>query len=115
MQETTCRMISKLILESPRYLSLSSKAQALYPNLILHSDDEGIVESTKTLTLLKQSFPTLVELKEKGLIAFIDEKKEGQIVFIIDWNVHNRLRHPRQSVHSSLLEKYQKEQFDASK
>ena len=46
-------MVSKLIYDSERFLKMSVSARDLYTYLILHADDDGVVEAGTVLRLTK--------------------------------------------------------------
>ncbi|WP_373106561.1 DnaD domain-containing protein [Streptococcus lutetiensis] len=80
------RMFSKKITDSDKFLDLPLSTQALYFHLNMHADDDGFVDSTKTIKrMIGASDGDLRILMEQ---AFILPFESGVIV-IKDWRVHN--------------------------
>lgn len=79
-------MFSKKITDSDKFLDLPLSTQALYFHLNMHADDDGFVDSTKTIKrMIGASDGDLRILMEQ---AFILPFESGVIV-IKDWRVHN--------------------------
>ena len=79
-------MFSKKITDSDKFLDLPLSTQALYFHLNMHADDDGFVDSTKTIKrMIGASDGDLRILMEQ---AFILPFESGVIV-IKDWKVHN--------------------------
>ncbi|VTS14008.1 DNA replication protein, putative [Streptococcus pseudoporcinus] len=80
------RMFSKKITDSDKFLDLPLTAQALYFHLNMHADDDGFVDSTKTIKrMIGASDGDLRVLLEQ---AFVIPFESGVIV-IKDWKIHN--------------------------
>lgn len=80
------RMFSKKITDSDKFLDLPLTAQALYFHLNMHADDDGFVDSTKTIKrMIGASDGDLRVLMEQ---AFVIPFESGVIV-IKDWKIHN--------------------------
>lgn len=88
----TRRMISKEIIDTDRFMSLSYEAQALYIQMIINADDEGFVGKAKRIArALGVSENALEELKsEEYLIEF-----ETGVVVIRHWFTQNTIQKDR--------------------
>ena len=96
-------MISKLIYDSERFLKMSVSARDLYTYLLLHADDDGVVEAGTVLRLTKGADDDLNLLIYKNLVTMLDP--ENRVVYINDWLLHNTIRADRKtnSVYKNLL------------
>lgn len=99
----TRRMVSKLIYDSERFLKMSVSARDLYTYLILHADDDGVVEAGTVLRLTKGADDDLNLLIYKNFITMLDP--ENKVVYVNDWLLHNTIRADRKtnSVYKDLL------------
>lgn len=99
----TRRMVSKLIYDSERFLKMSVSARDLYTYLILHADDDGVVEAGTVLRLTKGADDDLNLLIYKNFITMLDH--ENKVVYVNDWLLHNTIRADRKtnSVYKNLL------------
>ena len=99
----TRRMVSKLIYDSERFLKMSVSARDLYTYLILHADDDGVVEAGTVLRLTKGADDDLNLLIYKNFITMLDH--ENKVVYVNDWLLHNTIRADRKtnSVYKDLL------------
>lgn len=99
----TRRMVSKLIYDSERFLKMSVSARDLYTYLILHADDDGVVEAGTVLRLTKGAEDDLNLLIYKNFITMLDP--ENKVVYVNDWLLHNTIRADRKtnSVYKDLL------------
>lgn len=80
------RMFSKKITDSDKFLDLPLTAQALYFHLNMHADDDGFIDSTKTIKrMIGASDGDLRMLFEQ---AFVIPFESG-VVVIKDWKIHN--------------------------
>lgn len=88
-------MVSKLIYDSERFLKMSVSARDLYTYLILHADDDGVVE--------EGADDDLNLLIYKNFITMLDP--ENKVVYVNDWLLHNTIRADRKtnSVYKDLL------------
>ena len=68
----TRRMVSKLIYDSERFLKMSVSARDLYTYLILHADDDGVVEAGTVLRLTKGADDDLNLLIYKNFITMLN-------------------------------------------
>lgn len=96
-------MVSKLIYDSERFLKMSVSARDLYTYLILHADDDGVVEAGTVLRLTKGAEDDLNLLIYKNFITMLDP--ENKVVYVNDWLLHNTIRADRKtnSVYKDLL------------
>lgn len=96
-------MVSKLIYDSERFLKMSVSARDLYTYLILHADDDGVVEAGTVLRLTKGADDDLNLLIYKNFITMLDS--ENKVVYVNDWLLHNTIRADRKtnSVYKDLL------------
>lgn len=96
-------MVSKLIYDSERFLKMSVSARDLYTYLILHADDDGVVEAGTVLRLTKGADDDLNLLIYKNFITMLDP--ENKVVYVNDWLLHNTIRADRKtnSVYKDLL------------
>lgn len=96
-------MISKIIYDSERFLKMSPSARDLYTYLVLHADDDGIVEAGTVLRLTRGADDDLNLLIFRKLVTVLDA--ENKVVFINDWLLHNTVRADRKtnSVYKDLL------------
>lgn len=96
-------MISKIIYDSEKFLKMSPSARDLYTYLVLHADDDGIVEAGTVLRLTRGADDDLNLLIFRKLVTVLDA--ENKVVFINDWLLHNTVRADRKtnSVYKDLL------------
>lgn len=99
----TRRMISKIIYDSERFLKMSPSARDLYTYLVLHADDDGVVEAGTVLRLTRGADDDLNLLIFRKLVTVLD--MDNKIVYINDWLLHNTVRADRKtnSVYKDLL------------
>lgn len=86
------RMLSKKILQSRQFLTLSFEAQALYTHLILSSDDDGIVDAFPVVRMTGISDDALDILTNKNFILPLND---DMVYFIIDFEEQNKIRADR--------------------
>jgi len=95
-------MFSNRIANSARFLQMPAESQLLYFHMILRADDDGIVESYPLMKLLGMPPDNL-----KVLIAkrFVKQLNEDQVIVILDWTEHNKIRADRKvnSIYLPLL------------
>lgn len=98
------RMFSNRIANSARFLQMPSDSQLLYFHMVLRADDDGIVESYPLMKLLGLAPDNFKVLIAKG---FIEELNEDQVIVILDWLEHNKIRPDRKvnSIYLPLLKK----------
>lgn len=80
------RMISKDVLRSKKYLTLPKSAQALYPQLMLDTDDEGIVEAYEVIGAVRADESDLEVLEENGFIKLLNDE---MVYYIVDFEIQN--------------------------
>ena len=83
---------------------MPAESQLLYFHLVLRADDDGVVESYPVMRLLGIASDNFKILLAKG---FINQINEEQIIVIMDWREHNRIRSDRKvdSFYLPLLKK----------
>ena len=87
------RCISIDIIESENYADLSHSAQSLYIELMLRSDDFGVVSNARIAMLwTKTTNSELNELIEEGFLLKVDN-----VYIITHWNIHNRIPPSKQN------------------
>lgn len=86
------RMLSIGVLTSDAYLDLSHGAQALYVQLAVAADDDGMLGNIRgTARMLGCDMACAQELEEAGfLISFA-----SGVYAILHWNMHNHIRRDR--------------------
>ena len=99
------RMFSKSIVNSARFLMLSSTARLLYYDLGMAADDDGIVEAFTVIRTTNASAGDLYLLVDRGFVTILDP--ENLVAFITDWETNNQIRKDRYkpSVYRHLLVK----------
>ncbi len=99
------RMISKDILESPRFLNLSSSAKNLYVYCLLNADDEGVVVLLKVQRIIKARPKHVQELVEEG---FIEVLEENNLAYIPHFSEQNRIQPSRkkESIYFDMLKSH---------
>ncbi len=96
------RMFSKVITESGRFLKMPPSSQALYFQLGMNADDDGVVEAFKVMKLTNSNDDDLKVLVSKNFIKILNE---DLVSFIMDWTEHNLIRADRKidSIYKDLL------------
>jgi len=87
------RCFSKEILGSDAFLELKPSAQALYIQLNMNADDDGVINNTKSIMQITNSKPD--DLTELVNARFIFQFKDLGVVVIKHWWVHNNKRADR--------------------
>ena len=83
------RMISSEILFSEEFLQLPTMAAVLYVHLLMRADDDGFMNSPRTMArVLGATEEDLSLLIEKGYIIPF----ENSVVAITHWHIHNHIR-----------------------
>ena len=86
------RMFSLSVVDTDKFLDMSSSAQALYFHLGLHGDDDGFVASPKRIArTVGCNDDDLRLLAAKGFIIPFN----SGVVVITDWNINNTLKNDR--------------------
>lgn len=95
-------MFSKVITESGRFLKMPPSSQALYFQLGMNADDDGVVEAFKVMKLTNSNDDDLKVLVSKNLIKILNE---DLVSFVMDWSEHNLIRADRKidSIYKDLL------------
>lgn len=87
------RMLSRDVTESDEYISLSFAAQALYVQLSVAADDDGLLNSAlKAMNTIGVGEQVLDELEEHGLIIRFPSSK---VIAITHWRVNNYIQKDR--------------------
>ena len=86
------RMFSLQVVDTDKFMDMSTSAQALYFHLGMHGDDDGFVSSPRKIARAAGcNNDDLRLLASKGYIIPF----ENGIVVITDWNVNNTLKNDR--------------------
>lgn len=86
------RMFSLQVVDTDKFLDMSSSAQALYFHLGMHGDDDGFVASPKKIARASGcNDDDLRLLASKGYIIPF----ESGVIVITDWNINNTLKNDR--------------------
>jgi hypothetical protein len=95
-------MFSKRITESGRFLKMPPSSQALYFQLGMNADDDGVVEAFKVMKLTNSNEDDLKVLVSKNFIKILNE---DLVAFVMDWSEHNLIRADRKidSIYKELL------------
>lgn len=96
------RMFSKRIVHTSKFLQMPKSSQCLYFHLGLQADDDGVVDAYPVMNMIKANEDDLRVLVGKGYLVILNEY---QVVFITDWQEHNRIRADRKqdSIYKDLL------------
>lgn len=86
------RMFTKKITESDAFLDMPSSTQALYFHLSMNADDDGFINSPKSIqrTVGASNDDMKLLLAKKFIIAF-----ESGVIVIKHWKMHNYLQSDR--------------------
>ena len=95
-------MISKRIAESAKFIKMPATSQNLYFHLVIHADDDGIVEALPVINLIHANEDDLRVLHSKGFIVILNE---DLVSYICAWLEHNKIRLDRKvdSIYLDLL------------
>ena len=86
------RMFSLSVVDTDKFLDMSSSAQALYFHLGMHGDDDGFVASPKRIArTVGCNDDDLRLLAAKGFVIPFD----SGVIVITDWNINNTLKNDR--------------------
>lgn len=86
------RMFSLQVVDTDKFMDMSTSAQALYFHLGMHGDDDGFVSSPKKIARAAGcNDDDLRLLASKGYIIPF----ESGVIVITDWNVNNVLKNDR--------------------
>ena len=98
------RMFSYRIANSAKFLQMPVEAQLLYFHMILRADDDGVVETYPLIKLLGTPNDNVKILIVKKFIKLLNE---DQVMVIMDWTEHNKIRADRKvnSIYKNLLDK----------
>lgn len=91
------RMFSKEVVSSDTFLSLPARAQALYTQLCLYADDEGLLGNPTSI--VRAAGRTMSDLKILEAAGYVHRFSSGVLV-IIDWHKNNAIRQDR--VHNTV-------------
>ena len=93
------RMFSKSIIDSDAYLDLPFASQALYFQLCMRADDDGLVDNAKKIMRITGSKEA--DLKKLIAAGFILPLNDG-IYAVTHWNIHNTIRADRRKASNHL-------------
>lgn len=95
-------MLSRRIVGSARFLQLPLSSQALYFHLVVHADDDGVVEAFTVLRNCGASKDDLKVLSDKKFVVVLND---DLVTYIVDWLENNRLRSDRKvnSIYQTLV------------
>jgi hypothetical protein len=85
-------MFSNRIANSANFLQMPAETQLLFFHMVLRADDDGVVESYPIMKLLGTAPDNFKVLLAKG---FIKQLNEDQVIVIVDWREHNKIRPDR--------------------
>lgn len=96
------RMFNSKIIEKSNFLKMPLSSQALYFHLGMNADDDGIAEAYKVMRLIGANEDDLRVLAAREFIKVLND---DDVIFIMDWNHHNKIRTDRKvdSIYQSLL------------
>ncbi len=98
------RCFSRALVQSARFLKMPLTSQALYFQLGVSADDDGIVEAFPIMRMVGAAEDDLRVLITKNFVQVLNEEL---LVYITDWNIHNSIRKDRyhKSIYHDLLVK----------
>lgn len=96
------RMFSKVIVQSARFLKMPLTSQALYFQLGVSADDDGIVEAFPVMRMAGAAEDDLRVLVTKNFVQVLNE---DLVAYITDWSKNNSIRADRykKSVYHNLI------------
>lgn len=86
------RMFSKKIVQSARFLKMSLTTQALYFQLGISADDDGIVEAFPIMRMVGAAEDDLRVLAARGFVKILND---DLVTYILDWKSNNFIRQDR--------------------
>lgn len=97
------RMFSRRIVTSARFLRMPAICQALYFQLGINADDDGVVEAFSIVRAVGATEGDLEELEKRGFVKILNE---DLITYIVDWTEQNKIRPDRKndSIYKDLLD-----------
>ena len=97
-------MVSIKIIDSAKFIKMPVSSRALYYDLIIRADDDGIVEAFNVMRMTGATEDDLKVLVSKGFVIVLNE---DLVSYIADWNEHNLIRPDRKidSIYKDLLVK----------
>lgn len=97
------RMFSRRIVSSARFLRMPAICQALYFQLGINADDDGVVEAFAIVRAVGATEGDLMTLEERGFVKILNE---DLITYIVDWTEQNKIRPDRKndSIYKDLLD-----------
>lgn len=98
------RMFSKTVVQSARFIKMPLTSQALYFQLGVSADDDGIIEAFPIMRMVGAAEDDLRVLITKNFVQVLNEEL---LVYITDWKMHNSIRKDRyhKSAYHNLLVK----------
>ena len=85
------RMIAKDVVTSGEFIEMSLPAQAMYFQLNLQADDDGIVDCLMVNRMLGLNDDVLDELTDAGFLTKIPDVKKKNLYHIRHWRKHNSI------------------------
>lgn len=85
-------MFSNRIANSARFLQMPAESQLLYFHMVLRADDDGVVESYPLMKMLGLAPDNFKVLEAKGFIKLLND---DQVVLVMNWIEHNKIRADR--------------------
>lgn len=97
------RMFSKTVTQSARFLKLPATARALYYDLGMAADDDGVVEAFTVMRMTGATDHDLELLVGYEFVTTID--LQNDVVYILDWKLNNYIQKDRyhKSIYYDLL------------
>ena len=96
------RMFSKKITQSAKFLKLPASARALYYDLGMAADDDGVVEAFTVKRMTGATDHDLELLEGYEFVTTLDV--ENEVVYILDWKINNSIQKDR--YHKSIYYDY---------
>lgn len=98
------RMFSKTVVQSARFLKLPLASQALYFQMGVSADDDGVVESFPIMRMVGASDDDLKILIERNFVKVLND---DLVAYMVDWKKNNTIRADRykESIYHNLIVK----------
>lgn len=96
------RMFSIRITESTRFIKMPSSTQSLYFHLVMHADDDGVVEAYPVMCTIGATEDDLKILVSKEFATVLNS---DYVTYLNDWKENNNIRADRKvdSIYKELL------------
>ena len=98
------RMFSKTVVQSARFLKLPLASQALYFQMGVSADDDGVVESFPIMRMVGASDDDLKILIGRNFVKVLND---DLVAYMVDWKKNNTIRADRykESIYHNLIVK----------